>query len=192
MEAHATTYMAHGCGGIDSHVIPHKTTHTCTHDLFRSNFAAYCRQVKGELRLEGVSFFYPSRLESPVLTQLSLTIGAGQTTALVGGSGSGKSTVIRLLQAPTSRPACRAAPFSSTLHAARCSLTPLHASGPFHVPAIQISARWCVCAATVVRCCVCCTSQYDDLSHVCSVFMTRVHPSHMSMWAKLSRLWPAR
>ena len=45
-----------------------------------------------------MSFSYPSRPAAPVLTSLSLTIPAGRTTALVGASGSGKSTVIQLLQ----------------------------------------------------------------------------------------------
>ena len=45
-----------------------------------------------------MSFSYPSRPAAPVLTSLSLSIPAGRTTALVGASGSGKSTVIQLLQ----------------------------------------------------------------------------------------------
>ena len=49
----------------------------------------------GEVRFEGVSFGYETR--SPVLDQLSLTIQAGEAVALVGRTGSGKSTIGRLL-----------------------------------------------------------------------------------------------
>jgi putative ABC transport system ATP-binding protein len=50
------------------------------------------------LRLENVSFEYPSRPEHYVLKGLNLTIRPGQTVALVGPSGCGKSTVVGLLQ----------------------------------------------------------------------------------------------
>jgi len=50
------------------------------------------------IRLDNVSFAYPSRPDHPVLSGLDLTIGAGQTVALVGASGCGKSTVVGLLQ----------------------------------------------------------------------------------------------
>jgi len=47
-----------------------------------------------EIRLEGVTFAYDG---DPVLRQLSLVAEAGKTTALVGASGAGKSTVFTLL-----------------------------------------------------------------------------------------------
>ncbi|KAF9238096.1 P-glycoprotein-like protein [Melanogaster broomeanus] len=47
---------------------------------------------------EGVKFSYPSRLDVPVLKSLSVTFRAGKTAALVGGSGSGKSTIIALVE----------------------------------------------------------------------------------------------
>ncbi|CAJ1969937.1 unnamed protein product [Cylindrotheca closterium] len=50
------------------------------------------------IRLKDVSFAYPTRLDHPVLTGLNLTIGTGQTVALVGASGCGKSTIVGLLQ----------------------------------------------------------------------------------------------
>ncbi len=50
------------------------------------------------VEFDGVTFHYPSRPATPVLRQLSLSIGAGQTVALVGPSGAGKSTVFQLLQ----------------------------------------------------------------------------------------------
>jgi ATP-binding cassette, subfamily B, bacterial MsbA len=52
--------------------------------------------VHGELRLEEVRLQYPGA-ERPALNGLSLVIPAGRTTALVGSSGAGKSSVIHLL-----------------------------------------------------------------------------------------------
>ncbi|MFF1792448.1 ABC transporter transmembrane domain-containing protein, partial [Kitasatospora sp. NPDC058243] len=51
--------------------------------------------VKGEIVLDDVTFAYPGR--PPVLEDLSLTIPAGQVTALVGATGSGKTTIAKLL-----------------------------------------------------------------------------------------------
>lgn len=51
-------------------------------------------QVKGELRFETVGFAYDS---TPTLHGIDLTIPAGQTTAFVGSTGSGKSTLVKLL-----------------------------------------------------------------------------------------------
>jgi ATP-binding cassette, subfamily B, bacterial len=45
-----------------------------------------------------VGFAYPSRTERPVVSDLRLTIQAGQTVALVGPSGAGKSTLFALLE----------------------------------------------------------------------------------------------
>ncbi len=49
-----------------------------------------------EIRFEGVSFAHG---DTPVLQDLSFIAGAGQTTAIVGASGAGKSTVFQLLTA---------------------------------------------------------------------------------------------
>ena len=51
----------------------------------------------GLLALRGVHFSYPARPDVPVLAGLDLSIPAGTSMALVGGSGCGKSTVISLL-----------------------------------------------------------------------------------------------
>ena len=52
-------------------------------------------QVKGELKLEQVGFAYAGG--APVLKDLSLELPAGQTTAIVGATGAGKSTLVKLL-----------------------------------------------------------------------------------------------
>ena len=51
--------------------------------------------VQGEIRFEGVHFQYPDR--APVLQGIDLVLPAGQTTAVVGSTGSGKSTMVKLL-----------------------------------------------------------------------------------------------
>ncbi|XP_004304963.1 PREDICTED: ABC transporter B family member 15-like [Fragaria vesca subsp. vesca] len=54
--------------------------------------------VSGEVQFDHLKFAYPSRPESIVLNNFSLTVPAGNTVALVGSSGSGKSTATLLLQ----------------------------------------------------------------------------------------------
>lgn len=51
----------------------------------------------GEYNFTNVSFYYPSRPEQWVLNDVSLFLPPGETTFIVGGSGSGKSTVAQLL-----------------------------------------------------------------------------------------------
>ncbi|CAL5059839.1 unnamed protein product [Urochloa decumbens] len=53
--------------------------------------------VAGEVEFRNVVFCYPSRPECPIFRSFSLHVPAGHTVALVGSSGSGKSTVIALL-----------------------------------------------------------------------------------------------
>ncbi|KAH1038577.1 hypothetical protein J1N35_040320 [Gossypium stocksii] len=55
-------------------------------------------KVTGAVEFRHVDFAYPSRPDTMVFKDLCLNIPAGKTMALVGGSGSGKSTVIALLQ----------------------------------------------------------------------------------------------
>jgi ATP-binding cassette subfamily B protein len=52
-------------------------------------------QVKGELALKNITFSYQGR--HPVIENLSLHIPAGKTIAIVGATGSGKSTLVKLL-----------------------------------------------------------------------------------------------
>lgn len=51
-----------------------------------------------EIKLENIFFNYPSRRDIPVLKGFNLNIKKGTTVALVGESGCGKSTIIKLLQ----------------------------------------------------------------------------------------------
>ena len=52
-------------------------------------------RVAGEIRLENVTFAYRDR--PPALENLSLHVPAGQTIGIVGPTGSGKSTIVKLL-----------------------------------------------------------------------------------------------
>ncbi|CAJ2650454.1 unnamed protein product [Trifolium pratense] len=54
--------------------------------------------VRGEIEFKDIYFCYPSRPDSPVLQEFNLIIRAGKRIGLVGGSGSGKSTIIALLE----------------------------------------------------------------------------------------------
>lgn len=52
---------------------------------------------RGEITFSNVVFSFPARPDNPVLNHLSLTLSTGQTTAVVGRSGSGKTTIATLL-----------------------------------------------------------------------------------------------
>ncbi|KAG4130409.1 hypothetical protein ERO13_D09G142000v2 [Gossypium hirsutum] len=54
--------------------------------------------VTGLVELKNVDFAYPSRPDVRILNNFSLTVPAGKTIALVGSSGSGKSTVVSLIE----------------------------------------------------------------------------------------------
>ncbi|KAG9035874.1 GTPase-activating protein [Tulasnella sp. UAMH 9824] len=55
-------------------------------------------EIKGHITFENVVFNYPSRPDVPILKGFSLDIPPGTSAALVGASGSGKSTVVSLVE----------------------------------------------------------------------------------------------
>ena len=57
-----------------------------------------CPPIRGSITLKKVSFAYPERPEVPVLKNISLKVREGECVAIVGASGSGKSTIAALLQ----------------------------------------------------------------------------------------------
>jgi ATP-binding cassette subfamily B protein len=63
--------------------------------IHSGNIALPVESVKGEIEFQNITFSYNER--QPVMENLSLTIPQGTTTAIVGTTGSGKSTLIKLL-----------------------------------------------------------------------------------------------
>ncbi|XP_072010354.1 ATP-dependent translocase ABCB1 isoform X3 [Engystomops pustulosus] len=55
-------------------------------------------KIKGDIQFTNVKFTYPSRPDIQVLKGLNLMVPSGQTVALVGSSGCGKSTTVQLIQ----------------------------------------------------------------------------------------------
>jgi ATP-binding cassette subfamily B protein len=58
--------------------------------------AGRAARLDGDIEVRGLTFTYPTS-DRPVLENVSLHIESGQTVAFVGGTGSGKSTLINLL-----------------------------------------------------------------------------------------------
>ncbi|KKA28090.1 hypothetical protein TD95_003615 [Thielaviopsis punctulata] len=63
-----------------------------------SDAGARLDSIEGTITLEDIKHIYPSRPTVTVMDGVSLTIPAGKTTALVGASGSGKSTIVGLVE----------------------------------------------------------------------------------------------
>jgi len=64
-------------------------------DLIKENTPA--KESKGEIEFKNVSFNYPTRPDFEVLKSISFSARSGETVALVGSSGSGKSTIASLI-----------------------------------------------------------------------------------------------
>ncbi|KAF9623243.1 hypothetical protein IFM89_000732 [Coptis chinensis] len=56
------------------------------------------QSVSGEVEFKNVKFVYPSRPDTIILKDFTFKVPAGKTVALVGTSGSGKSTVVALIE----------------------------------------------------------------------------------------------
>ena len=56
------------------------------------------KEVDGTIELRNIKHIYPSRPEVVVMDGVALRVPAGKTTALVGASGSGKSTIVGLVE----------------------------------------------------------------------------------------------
>lgn len=55
-------------------------------------------EVNGNIEFKEVTFSYPSRPDVIIFRNFSIFFPAGKTVAVVGGSGSGKSTVVSLIE----------------------------------------------------------------------------------------------
>ncbi|CAN4124082.1 unnamed protein product [Withania somnifera] len=56
------------------------------------------KELKGKIELKNVFFYYPSRPDQAIFQGMNLKIESGKTVALVGQSGSGKSTIIGMIE----------------------------------------------------------------------------------------------
>ncbi|KAJ3065463.1 (ABC) transporter [Rhizoclosmatium hyalinum] len=56
------------------------------------------KKLEGRIEFKGVSFAYPTRPNTSIFQDFSVSIEPGQTVAFVGPSGSGKSTTVQLIQ----------------------------------------------------------------------------------------------
>jgi ATP-binding cassette subfamily B protein len=68
-----------------------------TQPIVENHMGRRLSEVRGEVRFENVSFSYPSRGDVEVLKNISFVLEPGTTTALVGMSGSGKSSIASLM-----------------------------------------------------------------------------------------------
>ncbi|MBT2582889.1 ABC transporter ATP-binding protein [Planococcus sp. ISL-109] len=63
---------------------------------FKDDGTEKANRTRGTLEFEDVTFYYPGA-EEPALSNISFTARPGEITALIGGTGSGKSTLVNLV-----------------------------------------------------------------------------------------------
>ncbi|XP_068092076.1 ATP-binding cassette sub-family B member 5-like isoform X2 [Hyperolius riggenbachi] len=96
-------------GQAASHLEAFSVARGAAYDIFRiidqsSKINSFSKEgykpdnIKGNVEFKNVTFCYPSRPGVEVLKGLNLEVKSGQTVALVGQSGCGKSTTVQLLQ----------------------------------------------------------------------------------------------
>jgi ATP-binding cassette subfamily B (MDR/TAP) protein 1 len=88
--------------------IPEEPSRHLTHFIPLSRKVIRLKKIqpskcRGELEMIDVTFAYPSRPTVPILDNVTMYFPEGDTTFIVGGSGSGKSTVAQLLTGMYSR-----------------------------------------------------------------------------------------
>ena len=88
---HFTEQFSKGFAGLDRFVELMRTEPT----IRDAEGAVELRNVRGEIRIENVDFAYDG--SDDVLHDVNLTVAAGETVAVVGPSGGGKSTLSRLV-----------------------------------------------------------------------------------------------
>ena len=98
-----------GAGQALAYLPDIKAAKAASHDIFKlldteSKVNPFQRknasrgEVCGDITFSNVSFAYPQRSEIKILKNLSFSVKSGQKVALVGPSGSGKSSILALLQ----------------------------------------------------------------------------------------------
>jgi ATP-binding cassette subfamily B (MDR/TAP) protein 1 len=67
-------------------------------DMSNSSNKPPKNEIKGEIMFKNVNFAYPTNLDKTILNNFNIRFEQGKKTAIVGASGSGKSTIIYLIQ----------------------------------------------------------------------------------------------
>merc|ERR1719192_1620221 len=80
---------------IKSHKVFKLVDRDC--ELTRTSPGVAPKSCEGMIELKDVTFAYPTKKDSNVLHDLSLTVNPGEVIALVGHSGCGKTTIVKLM-----------------------------------------------------------------------------------------------